>query len=245
MNNLFSVYSQHSQHQKLFCRCLFSQLLIKSSHPNFDQAAKWKTEWKYCLHNSHNNTLTDPTRVCCGKTTLYKKNKLNNGKHFWWRVISSTTHWDSIQKPRQASDDTVNSGLCAKEAERTNTASGVSLHLNFDLRRSTCRRDVPSWWFHPMLSSMSLPAKTANVPTRQTAMKTQSRMWSRTIATNFHSSAACQGMKWIGKGTKFASDLKHYVHLFICDYILISWTFDPMIGVQMYFFQSVFTVVEP
>lgn len=43
---------------------------------------------------------------------------------------------------------------------------------------------------YSMLSSMSLPAKTANVPMMHTAMNTQSRMWSKTMATNFHSSAA-------------------------------------------------------
>lgn len=41
-----------------------------------------------------------------------------------------------------------------------------------------------------MLSSMSLPAKTASVPMMHTAINTQSRMWSKTMATNFHSSAA-------------------------------------------------------
>lgn len=43
---------------------------------------------------------------------------------------------------------------------------------------------------YSMFSSMSLPAKTANVPMMHTAMNTQSRMWSKTMATNFHSSAA-------------------------------------------------------
>lgn len=41
-----------------------------------------------------------------------------------------------------------------------------------------------------LLSSISLPANTASVPMMHTAMKTQSRMWSKTMATNFHSSAA-------------------------------------------------------
>lgn len=155
-------------------------------------------------------------------------------------MISSTTHRDSIQKTSTSlGRHREQRFVCERGGEnRHSIGSGASRHPNFDPRRGTCRRAVPSWCSHPMLSSMSLPAKTANVPTRQTAMKTQSRMWSRTIATNFHSSAACRGMKWVGKETKFASDLKRYVHLFICDYILISWTFDPMIGVQMYFFSK-------
>lgn len=47
---------------------------------------------------------------------------------------------------------------------------------------------------YSMLSSMSLPANTATVPMMHTAMNTQSRMWSKTIATNFHSSAAWNEM---------------------------------------------------
>lgn len=42
---------------------------------------------------------------------------------------------------------------------------------------------------------MRRPAKTPNVPIRHTAMKTHSRMWSNTMATNFHSSAACKHRK--------------------------------------------------
>lgn len=48
---------------------------------------------------------------------------------------------------------------------------------------------------YSMLSSMSLPAKTASVPMMHTAMNTQSRMWSKTMATNFHSSAAWNEMR--------------------------------------------------
>lgn len=49
---------------------------------------------------------------------------------------------------------------------------------------------------YSVLSSMSLPAKTARVPMMHTAMNTQSRMWSKTMATNFHSSAACNKTVW-------------------------------------------------
>lgn len=44
-------------------------------------------------------------------------------------------------------------------------------------------------WFN----SMRRPANTARVPMRQTSMKTPRRMWSITIATYFHSSAAWWG----------------------------------------------------
>lgn len=56
---------------------------------------------------------------------------------------------------------------------------------------------------YSMLSSMSLPAKTASVPMMHTAMNTQSRMWSKTMATNFHSSAACNEMRWGSKEVMF------------------------------------------
>lgn len=55
--------------------------------------------------------------------------------------------------------------------------------------------DHPWADLYSMLSSMSLPAKTASVPMTHTAMNMHSRMWSRTMATNFHSSAACNQKK--------------------------------------------------
>lgn len=50
------------------------------------------------------------------------------------------------------------------------------------------------------LSSMSLPAKTPIVPIIHTAINTQSKMWSRTIATNFHSSQAYREKEGVGVG---------------------------------------------
>lgn len=48
-----------------------------------------------------------------------------------------------------------------------------------------------------MLSSMRRPAKTPIVPMMHTTMNKQSRMWSSTMATNFHSSVA-----WRRRGQK-------------------------------------------
>ena len=48
---------------------------------------------------------------------------------------------------------------------------------------------------YSVLSSISRPANTPSVPMMHTAMNTHSRMWSSTMATNFHSSAA-----WRGRG---------------------------------------------
>lgn len=62
---------------------------------------------------------------------------------------------------------------------------------------------------YSMLSSMSLPAKTASVPMMHTAMNTQSRMWSKTMATNFHSSAACNKMRWGSKEVMFEDPWLH------------------------------------
>lgn len=59
-----------------------------------------KTKQKPYLHNSHNNTFTDPTRVWCSKTTLLKT-QIKQWKTFLvTKLISSTTHRDSIQKPQ-------------------------------------------------------------------------------------------------------------------------------------------------
>lgn len=91
--------------------------------------------------------------------------------------------------------------VCAWETE-----GGESEHNLNQSGDETPLTHLPKWEKKPqrlprgsglysVLSSMSLPAKTASVPMMHTAMNTQSRMWSRTMATNFHSSAAWNTMR--------------------------------------------------